>query len=68
MGVLLSLVITFVVLMLATWNWWVSLLGLVNIVGISIVFLGLHPGVWGAAGVSFATSATRLKSSEGCRA
>mmetsp|Transcript_103498 Transcript_103498/g.299462 ORF Transcript_103498/g.299462 Transcript_103498/m.299462 type:complete len:175 (+) Transcript_103498:2-526(+) len=43
MGVLLSLVIAFVVILVATWNWWISLLGLLNIVAITVVFLGLVP-------------------------
>jgi len=43
MGVLLSLVIAFVVILLATWNWWIALLGFVNIIGISVVFLGFVP-------------------------
>lgn len=43
MGVLLSLVIAFLVMMIATGNWWVALLGWVNISGITSVFLGLIP-------------------------
>merc|ERR1711972_1277052 len=36
---------SFVVLLVATRNWWVSFLGLVNITGISAVFLGLVPAI-----------------------
>jgi len=45
MGVCLSLVITYVILLVATANWWVSTLGLGNIIGIACVFLGLIPVV-----------------------
>jgi len=45
-GVAYSLLISFGVLVLATGNWWVSGLGLINILAISLVFLGLMP-VWG---------------------
>mmetsp|Transcript_92009 Transcript_92009/g.231348 ORF Transcript_92009/g.231348 Transcript_92009/m.231348 type:complete len:1176 (+) Transcript_92009:56-3583(+) len=43
MGIILSLVMAFFVMVFATANWWVSLLGMANITGISVVFLGLIP-------------------------
>jgi len=43
MGIALSLLIAFLVLLLTTMNWVVALLGLVNIMAISIIFLGLVP-------------------------
>jgi len=43
LGVCLSLVITYIILLAATMNWWTSTLGLGNIIGISCVFLGLIP-------------------------
>jgi len=43
MGVVLSLFMAFIVLIVATRNWWVSLLGLANLMGISCVFLGIVP-------------------------
>jgi len=43
MGICLSLLIAFVVLMCITRNWWISLLGLLNIVCVSITFLGIMP-------------------------
>mmetsp|Transcript_19436 Transcript_19436/g.41739 ORF Transcript_19436/g.41739 Transcript_19436/m.41739 type:complete len:1230 (+) Transcript_19436:66-3755(+) len=43
MGIGMSLLISFVVLVLVTWNWWVAGLGLLNIVAITCVFMGIIP-------------------------
>mmetsp|Transcript_17512 Transcript_17512/g.37476 ORF Transcript_17512/g.37476 Transcript_17512/m.37476 type:complete len:1227 (-) Transcript_17512:202-3882(-) len=43
MGIGMSLLISFVVLILVTWNWWVASLGLLNIIAITCVFLGIIP-------------------------
>jgi hypothetical protein len=43
MGIILSLVIAFIVLVIATKNWWIAGLGIFNIIGIVVVFLGLVP-------------------------
>lgn len=43
LGILLSLLISFIVLIITTLNYWVALLGLTNIAAISVVFLGMMP-------------------------
>jgi len=43
LGICLSLIITFIILTITTQNWMIAGLGLVNIVGISGVFLGIVP-------------------------
>eukprot|EP00927_Polykrikos_kofoidii_P003073 TRINITY_DN11218_c0_g1_i1.p1 TRINITY_DN11218_c0_g1~~TRINITY_DN11218_c0_g1_i1.p1 ORF type:complete len:1167 (-),score=160.03 TRINITY_DN11218_c0_g1_i1:20-3229(-) len=43
MGILLSLIISYVVMLLTTQNWWIAALGLLNIGCISVVFLGTMP-------------------------
>jgi len=45
MGVLLSLLITFIIMLIATKNWRLSVLGLGNITSIACVFLGLIPAI-----------------------
>ncbi|CAE7261220.1 DISP1, partial [Symbiodinium pilosum] len=43
MGIGLSLLVCFIVLLLTTWNWWTSTLGLVCIICITATFLGVVP-------------------------
>lgn len=52
MGIFLSLFVAFLVMVLTTQNWWTSLLGLVNIVAISVVFLGVMPIIGWSLGES----------------
>eukprot|EP00439_Symbiodinium_sp_Y106_P036691 s1266_g4.t1 len=43
MGIGLSLLVCFIVLLLTTWNWWTSTLGLICIICITATFLGVVP-------------------------
>jgi len=43
MGIFFSLGVAYLVLIITTLNWWVSSLGILNIIGISVVFLGIMP-------------------------
>eukprot|EP00929_Paragymnodinium_shiwhaense_P047960 TRINITY_DN2431_c0_g1_i1.p1 TRINITY_DN2431_c0_g1~~TRINITY_DN2431_c0_g1_i1.p1 ORF type:complete len:1248 (-),score=317.11 TRINITY_DN2431_c0_g1_i1:185-3928(-) len=45
LGIVLSLVVAFLVMLAATRNWWVALIGLGNITSICCVFLGLLPTI-----------------------
>merc|ERR1712048_1291714 len=42
-NIFVSLFVAFVVLALVTWNWYIALLGLINISCIVVCFLGMFP-------------------------
>jgi hypothetical protein len=43
LGIALSLVVAYIVMIITTLNWWIATLGFVNIACISVVFLGTMP-------------------------